>query len=108
MARSLAAIADEMDVRDLIADFADGVIRLDVEAVAALFAPDGVWEVTGWGYHPGHAEIVSFLEELFSHWQGIFQAVHSGRVTIDGDVGTGQWYITEFGQRDGEELRVGG
>ena len=49
-----------------------------------------------------------FLEELFSHWEGLFQAAHSGRVWVDGDSGTGQWYITEFGQRDGEELRVGG
>jgi uncharacterized protein (TIGR02246 family) len=108
MARSLAAIADELDVRDLIADFADGVTRLDVHAVASLFAPDGVWEVNGWGHHRGQAAVESFVEELFSHWQGLFQAVHSGRVTINGDAATGQWYITEFGQRDGEELRVGG
>ena len=49
MDRSLASIADELAIRDLIADFADGVTRLDVEAIVALFAPDGVWEVTGWG-----------------------------------------------------------
>ncbi len=106
--RTLASIADELDVRDLIADFADGVTRLDVDAIVALFADDGVWEVTGWGNHRGHEAVRLFLGELFSHWEGVFQAAHSGRVWLDGDSGRGQWYITEFGQRDGEELRVGG
>ena len=108
MDRSLASIADELAIRDLIADFADGVTRVDVEAIVALFAPDGVWEVTGWGNHQGHDALKGFLEELFSHWEGIFQAVHTGRVWLEGAEATGQWYITEFGQRDGEELRVGG
>lgn len=39
----------------------------------------------------------------------IFQAVNSGRVSIDGDGATGTWFVTEYGRyRDGMETFLGG
>jgi uncharacterized protein (TIGR02246 family) len=105
---SLNSIADRLAISDLVADFADAVNRLDAAAVTALFAPDGVWEVVNWGTHQGRDDIRAFADELFSHWAGLMHCAHTSRVWIDGDRATGRWHVTEFGLRDGEELRVGG
>ena len=74
-----------------------------------LFADDGEWVVTGCGEPRGHDAIVAFLDGLLVKWEIIFHAIHSGRVELDGDAATGQWYITEFGQlKDGTEVRIAG
>ncbi|MBV8951446.1 MAG: nuclear transport factor 2 family protein, partial [Actinobacteria bacterium] len=64
-APSLLDVADQLSIRDLIADFADAVNRMRPDDVGPLFAPDGEWTVTGWGSHRGRDEIVSFLAGLF-------------------------------------------
>jgi uncharacterized protein (TIGR02246 family) len=106
--RSLSSVADELAINDLVADFADAASRLDAGAVTALFAPDGIWEVPNWGTNQGHKNIRSFVDELFSHWDGLFHAAHTSRVWLDGDRASGRWQISEFGTRDGQELRVAG
>lgn len=108
-APSLLDVADELAVRDLVAGFADVVNRMAPEEMRDVFAPDGELVVTGWGEHRGHDAIVAFLNGLLERWSLIFHAVHSGRLSLDGNRATGRWYISEFGQlRDGTEVRFAG
>jgi ketosteroid isomerase-like protein len=108
-APSLLDVADQLAIRDLLADFADAVNRMSPDDLRNVFVPDGEWIVTGWGEHCGHDDIVDFLAGLLQRWEMIFHAVHSGRVNLEGDRATGRWYISEFGRlEDGTEVRFAG
>lgn len=105
-------VVAELAIRDLVHRYADAVCRMDVDAVAACFVPDGVWTVTGHGEPRGRAEIAGFLGGLLEGWSVIVHALLSGRVELGepgADTATGRWYISEFGLRpDGTELRFAG
>jgi uncharacterized protein (TIGR02246 family) len=108
-APSLLDVADQLAIRDLLADFADAVNRMSPDDLRRLFTPDGEWIVTGWGEHRGHDDIVDFLAGLLERWEVIFHALHSGRVRLEGSRATGRWYLTEFGKlKDGTEVRFAG
>jgi hypothetical protein len=108
-APSLLDIADQLAIRDLLAEFADAVNRMAPDDLRALFTPEAEWSVTGWGDHRGHDAIVEFLAGLLVRWDVIFHAIHSGRVRLDGGRAAGRWYISEFGRlKDGTEVRYAG
>jgi uncharacterized protein (TIGR02246 family) len=108
-APSLLDVTDRLALADLVAAFADAVNRMAPDDLRAVFVPDGLWTVTGWGEHRGADAIVAFLRGLLDRWSVIFHAVHSGRVDLDGARATGRWYISEFGRlRDGNEVRYAG
>ena len=104
--------ADDSALRDLLARYADAVTRQAPADVGALFAPDGVWTVTGYGEHHGPAAVEAFLDGLLANWLGIVHGLLSGTLEFDADEvdrASGRWYITEFGQRaDGVELFFAG
>jgi uncharacterized protein (TIGR02246 family) len=104
-------VTDELAIRHLVATYADVVCRMDPPGLRSVFAPDAVWEVTGYGQPRGHDEIVAFLDRLLSQWQRVVQLVHQGRVWLDegGDTAEGQWYITEVGRmNDGTDMFIAG
>lgn len=108
-APSLLDIADQLAIRDLLADFGDAVNRMVATDAGALFTSDGEWVVSGWGEHRGRDEIVAFLAGLLDRWDVFLHLVHSGRVDLDGDRATGRWYISEFGRlKDGTEVKFAG
>lgn len=100
--------SDELAVHDLVHAFADVVTRKAVDEMRELFTPDGVWTVPGYGEPVGHDAIIAFLGGVLAHWEGIVHGLLSGRVRLDGDTGTGRWYITEFGIRDGADFAIAG
>lgn len=103
---------DEARIRDLVAHYADAVTRQEAGEVSLLFAPTGVWTVTGYGTHEGRAAVREFLAGLLVHWDTIVHALLSGRVALDPgdpDRARGRWYISEFGVRtDGTEVFFAG
>jgi uncharacterized protein (TIGR02246 family) len=102
-------LTDQLAIRDLLAGFAEAVNHMRPDELRALFTPDAEWVVTGWGEPRGPDAIVALLDDLLVKWAMIFHAVHSGRVTLDGDRAHGEWYISEFGQLlDGTEVRIAG
>lgn len=105
-------IADELALRDLVSRFADAVTRRDGDSLAALFAVDGEWAVTGYGSPRGPEEIGRFIEGLLETWTVLVQGLLSGRIHLDPadhDRAAGRWYITEFGQRaDGLDVVFAG
>jgi hypothetical protein len=102
-------LADNLAIRDLLAEYADAVTRMSPEDLRGVFTDDAAWEVTGYGEHYGHDAIVAFLGGLLTHWQGIVHIVHHGRVHFDdADNATGCWIISEQGVLDGEGVRFTG
>ena len=105
----LEHVRDELEIRDLVATFAEIVNDMRPDDMRTIFIADAEFAVRGWTSLRGVGELVGFLTGVIGHWDMIFQAVNSGRIVIDGDEATGTWYITEYGRyRDGNETFLGG
>ena len=106
------AVRDELAIRDLVAHFAEIVNDMRPLDMPEIFTPDAEFAIKGWSTMHGSSEIAGFLAGVIGHWDMIFQAVNSGRITIEADNpdhARGTWYITEYGRyRDGNETYLGG
>jgi len=94
------SIADELAVRDLVAAYADAVIRRDARAWGDTWAEDGRWVMGGQALE-GREAIVARWNESMSLFEFILQIPQHGRVEIDGDQATGRWYVSELGRSHG-------
>lgn len=104
----MTALADELAIRQLVSDYADGVNRYDPEAWAATWAPQGVWQL-----RPDQ-DIVG-PEAILTHWQSVMETLafaimvpSSGQVRLDGDSARGRWYMLEVVQEKPGQGRRGG
>jgi ketosteroid isomerase-like protein len=105
----LEHVRDELEIRDLVASFAEIVNDMRPGDMRQVFTADAEFVIRGWTELTGPDQIVGFLTGVIGHWDMIFQAVGSGRIKIDGDTATGTWYVTEYGRyRDGNETFLGG
>jgi ketosteroid isomerase-like protein len=103
------AVRDELAIRDLVAGFAECVNESRPQELTALFAPDAEFVIEGRAPVRGSSEIAGFLSGVLERWEMIFQAVTSGRVSVDGDHARGDWYVTEYGRYgNGDETFLGG
>lgn len=91
-------IADELAIRDLAQRFTDAVNRRSPTEMAALFAPDGRWNVPGVDETVGHDAIAARLTGLLGQFTHLVQLLHSGVVDLHGDRATARWYLTEHGR----------
>jgi hypothetical protein len=106
---ALSRLRDELDIRDLVASFAEIVNTMRPADMRAVFVPNAQFVIKGWATMTGQDEIVGFLTGVIGHWDMIFQAVNSGRIALSGDDAEGTWYVTEYGRyRDGMETFLGG
>jgi hypothetical protein len=109
---SLKRIQQEMEIRDLVARFADAVNRKATGDMYDLFTHDAVLEVPGFGSPAGIPAIVAFLDGLLVLWTGLVQAVHSGTITLHGSgahpTAEGRWFLSELGVREGIDTYVSG
>lgn len=92
-----AQIGDELAIRDLVARYADAVVRRDAEAWAATWAEDGEWHIFGQPTR-GRDEVVALWKTLMGTLSFVLQVPSSGIVRIEGTRGTGRWHITEYGK----------
>lgn len=90
-------VADELEIRNLVARYADAVTRGDKDAWAASWADDGEWSVIGQTAR-GRQEVVALLAKLTASFAFVVQHAPSGVVEVDGDRGSGSWQITEHGK----------
>lgn len=88
-------VADELAIRDLAQRFTDAVNRGAPDDLAALFAPEGRWDVPGVADTVGRDAIAACLRGLLSQFSFLVQLLHSGVVELDGDRATARWYLTE-------------
>ena len=106
-------IKHELEIRDLVARFADAVNRKATADMHQLFTHNGVLEIPGLGVNVvGVPAIIQFLDDILAFWSGIVQAVHSGRVVLQSGPHAGQakgrWYLSEFGLREGVDTYAAG
>jgi hypothetical protein len=105
-------IKHELEIRELVARFADMVNRKATAEMYQLFTPDAELVITGLDTYTGVATIVGFLSDILDLWSGIVQAVHSGLVMLEGGShpvqAKGRWYLSELGVKEGVDTYVGG
>ena len=70
----------------------------DPDAMAALFAPDAVWEFTNaWGVHRGTEQIRQFMVDVGKQIQWALHFMIGPTITIeDATHARGKWYILEL------------
>ena len=109
---SIKQIKQELEIRDLVARFADVVNRKATAEMDQLLTPDAELVITNFQTVVGAPAIITFLHDLLALWGGIVQAVHSGRVTVEGGThpvqASGRWYLSEFGVKEGVDTYAGG
>jgi ketosteroid isomerase-like protein len=106
-------LADRVALRELVEAYAHNVDRLDPEAVAALFSPDGVLKIYEGDpatvepdrVRTGQREIATALAGL-SRYEVTTHFLGQQSVQIDGDMATGETYCMahHITATDGERL----
>ena len=93
---------DKQEIEDLLARYADGVNRRDIEAWATVWTEDCLYNLNGELEVNGRDAIVSLYAKSMDSVQAMYQLVHNGTVEVDGDAATGRWYVTEYRVMDEE------
>ena len=86
--------ADELAIRQLVAEYIDAVNRYNGDDWIATWSEDAVWFLMGME--------VTGKEAIFNLWQGAMGSfefaimmLNSGTISVDGDAASGRWYVTE-------------
>lgn len=85
------------EIRNLVGRYCDVIARLDLDAVGACWAEDGVWTVFDEDVE-GRAAIVERFGDLVSRVAWVVQHASSPLLEIHGDRATGVWQVVEFGR----------
>ncbi|MDH3684801.1 MAG: nuclear transport factor 2 family protein [Myxococcales bacterium] len=91
------ATTDELEIRDLVARYADAVNTRDEVAWGDTWTSGGVWELMGHAFE-GREAVVATWRGAMTTFEFVFQQVHSGFVELDGDRAIGRWAMTEIGR----------
>lgn len=95
-----SAVADVIEVEQLLARYALGMTMDDIDAVIAVFTPDGTYSAFGDTYG-----LVDFPELVAAAPKGLF-LVGSPVLELDGDGGTGRQPLC-FVEQQTHEMRIG-
>ena len=100
-----ADLAAQIEVRNLVAAYADAVNTFDEERWAATWHPDAVWDL-GRGRIEGRSAIVNLWRSAMGSYDHVMQMLAQGTVSPDG--ASGRWTIWELGRKDGHNTLVVG
>jgi ketosteroid isomerase-like protein len=100
MRGELMRLRDESKIRDLVANYADAVARHDAEAWGATWVEDCEWQIMGQPTK-GRDAVVALWKTLMAGFEFVIQLPSAGVLEVEGDRGTGRWYVTECGQGPG-------
>ena len=111
----LDRVAAELDIRNLVARYADAIHRRDPADWGDTWAEDGIWRLPGLD-DPTEQITMTGRDTLVTAWQTamagfpfVWHAIHSGHIAWDGDVATGRWYLSErLLTADGQGLEIFG
>lgn len=92
----MSAAEDELAVRALVARYCDAVSRRDVEAWAATWTPDCVWDLGGGRITRGRAATVEQWTTAIAKYPWVAQLAPTGIVETTGDTGRGSWWVLEL------------
>jgi len=93
-------IADVIELQQLLARYAVGMTKDDVEAVMEVFTPDGTYSAFGDSY-----QLADFPRLVAAAPKGLF-LVGPATLDLDGDVGTGQQPLC-FVDQTTHDMRIG-
>ncbi len=97
---SESRIADELEIRNLVARYSDAVLRSDSEAWLETWAEGGEWELLG-ECSRGREALVARLEALTGGLEFVMQSSGGGIVQVDDAGAWGRWTITEHARTQG-------
>src|SRR5689334_19016766 len=100
MAYDPARIADIIEIEQLLARYAVGMTKDDVEAVVEVFTPDGTYSAFGDTY-----ALADFPRLVAAAPKGLFMT-GTPALDLDGDTGTGQQPLCFVDQTD-HAMRIG-
>lgn len=103
------AVADELAIRSLTAEYTDAINRGHVADAIATYAPDATFTMMDRPTVVGRDGIAAVLQSTVERYELIVQLVHSGIVRLEGDRATARWQITEYQFRPdgGRRLVIG-
>ena len=90
------AIADRIEIQDLVHRYCDALCQRDHKALVDTFAADGVWDI-GQGEVVGRNALSEKFHKVFELFDHVLQLTHNGAVELNGDTAHGRWYVTEYG-----------
>lgn len=100
---------DRVAINDVLARYADGVNRRDVDLWASSWDEDGEWFLFGPDPVKGRDNIASTWKEAIAGYPFVVMFASQGEVVIEGDHARGISYTNEVARTgDGTELRVTG
>ncbi len=88
-------VADELEIRQLVALYADAVNRADQEQWAATWATESDWSLPGMAAVSGKDNIVGLWVQAMGTLEFVAQLIYQGTITIEGDTAKGRWYLCE-------------
>lgn len=91
--------ADELAIRSLAASYSDAVNRHDAQAMATVYAEDGILSAFGTPDIVGHPALLATFEKVQADHLWIFQMTHSGLVRISGDTAWARFWVSELALR---------
>jgi ketosteroid isomerase-like protein len=90
-------VADELEIRKLVARYANAVTAIDANAWVDTWAEDGSWTIGG-GTSTGHEALRATWTHLISFFDIVVQLPQHALLDISGDQGTGRWSMVEMGR----------
>lgn len=91
-------INEEMAIRKLVANYADGVNRYDADTWVATWAPDAQWQLRQGQVIQGTTAILEFWCSVMDTLKFAIMIPGSAQLNIDGKHATGRWYMVEIVQ----------
>ena len=88
-------VADELEIRHLVASYADAVNRRDQALWASTWAEDCHWSLPGAGRFSGKEAVVGFWQAAMGRLDFVAQLGYQGTLEINGDEASGRWYFYE-------------
>jgi len=82
-------------IAELVHRYADAVVRRDAEQWSSTWADDARWVLGPSRDVSGRDDIVKLWTAAVATFTAIVQNALNGEVTLDGDRGSGRWYIME-------------
>ena len=91
-----STLRDDLEIRRLVATYADSVARGDAKTWGETWAEDGAWELLG-SRTEGRAAVVELWQKLMAGFPLIVQIASGGVIDVSGSSACGRWYVTEYG-----------
>ena len=86
-------------ISDLVHRYCDAVVHKNREQWAATWTENAHWDLGMGRVMDGRQAIVDYWVGAVEAFDVVVQLAHNGQATVDGDRGTGRWYISEHMQR---------